>query len=128
MTPVAAITTPPAPLTAITRAKIFIVEDEGLIAANLASILVRLGYEVVGIAESSKGAIDQIARLVPELILMDIQIKGEMDGIEMAGAVRERFDIPVIFLTGHTDQETLDRAKMTGASGFLPKPFHHMTL
>jgi PAS domain S-box-containing protein len=83
---------------------------------------------VVGIAESSEDALEKTAKLLPDLILMDIRIGGAMDGIETAAAVRDRFDIPLIYLTAHTDQQTIDRAKMTGASGFLPKPFHHMTL
>jgi PAS domain S-box-containing protein len=112
----------------IKLAKVLIVEDEAIIAEHLSSTLSRLGYEVAGIAESSQEALTIISEMHPELIIMDIRIRGEMDGIATAEAIRDRFDIPVIYLTAHTDQQSIDRAKMTGASGFLAKPFHHMTL
>jgi hypothetical protein len=90
--------------------------------------LVKTGYEVAGIAESSEEALAKTEELKPELILMDIRIKGAMDGIETAAKLRERYDIPVIYLTAHTDQQTIDRAKITGAFGFLTKPIHHTSL
>jgi PAS domain S-box-containing protein len=108
--------------------KILIVEDEGIIASHIASRLAKTGYEVAGIAESSDEALAQMEELHPELVLMDIRIKGERDGIETAIAIRDRFDIPVIYLTAHSDQETINRAKVTGASGFLTKPIHHTSL
>jgi two-component system, cell cycle sensor histidine kinase and response regulator CckA len=108
--------------------KILIVEDEGIIAGNISSRLAKAGYEVAGIAESSEEALAKIPEVNPDLVLMDIRIKGEVDGIETAVIIRERFDIPFIFLTAHTDQQTIDRAKMTGASGFLSKPIHHTSL
>ncbi len=117
-----------APAMSATRTKILIVEDEGIIAAHIASQLVTAGYEVVGMAESSEQALAIVPELHPELILMDIRIKGRMDGIETVEALRERFDIPVIYLTAHTDQQTVDRAKVTRASGFLTKPIHEKNL
>jgi PAS domain S-box-containing protein len=111
-----------------TPARILVVEDEGLIAAHISALLVRNGYEVVGISESSGEALAKVSELRPEMVLMDIHIKGEMDGIETAAAVRDRFKIPVIFLTAHADKKTIDRAKLTGASGFLTKPVHHTAL
>jgi two-component system cell cycle sensor histidine kinase/response regulator CckA len=108
--------------------RIMIVEDEGIIASHIVSRLTRTGYEVAGIAESSEEAIAKISELNPALILMDIRIKGAMDGIDTAIILRERCDIPVIYLSAHTDQQTLDRAKMTGAFGFLTKPIHHASL
>jgi two-component system, cell cycle sensor histidine kinase and response regulator CckA len=113
---------------AVTATKILIVEDEGIIAGHIASRLVRTGYEVSGIAESSEEALAKVAELNPELILMDIRIKGSMDGIETTAKLREHYDIPVIYLTAHTDQQTIDRAKVTGAFGFLTKPIHHTSL
>ena len=112
----------------ITAARILIVEDEGIIAGHIASRLVKTGYEVAGIAESSEEALAKTEELKPELILMDIRIKGAMDGIDTAAKLRERYDIPVIYLTAHTDQQTIDRAKLTGAFGFLTKPIHHTSL
>src|SRR5450755_4022393 len=110
--------TVPTKASEITAARILIVEDEGIIAGHIASRLVRTGYEVAGIAESSEEAIARAEELSPDLILMDIRIKGSMDGIETSAAIRTRHDIPVIYLTAHTDQQTIDRAKTTGASAF----------
>ena len=108
--------------------RIMIVEDERIIADHIATRLERNGYTVAGILDSSKEALDQIPSLKPDLILMDIRINGDEDGIETANRVRERFDIPVIYLTAHSDRQTIDRAKSTGAFGFLTKPIHHTSL
>jgi hypothetical protein len=118
----------PAQTAAATVSRILIVEDEAIIAEHIASSLLKTGYEVAGIAESSEEALAKIPGLNPDLILMDIRIKGAMDGIETTAKLRERFDIPVIYLTAHSDQETIDRAKLTGAFGFLTKPVHHTSL
>ena len=118
----------PPEVAATTVARILIVEDEGIIAGHIASGLLKTGYEVAGIAESSEEALEKTAQLNPDLILMDIRIKGAMDGIETTAKLRKRFDIPVIYLTAHTDQQTIDRAKMTGAFGFLTKPIQHTSL
>jgi two-component system cell cycle sensor histidine kinase/response regulator CckA len=110
------------------HARILIVEDEGMIANHLASRLLVAGYDVTGIAQSAEEALTKIKECAPELILMDIHIKGLMDGIEAAAALRERSDVPVIYLTAHSDQMTVDRAKMTGAAGFLTKPIQYAAL
>ena len=89
----------------ITGIRILIVEDEGIIANHIASLLTKTGYQVAGIAESSEEALEKVAELNAELVLMDIRIKGEMDGIETATRIRGQFDIPVIYLTAHSDQE-----------------------
>jgi len=112
----------------ISAARILIVEDEGIIASHIAACLVKAGYEVAGIAVSSNEALAKTRELNPDLILMDIRINGAMDGIETATNLRKRFDIPIIYLSAHTDQQTIDRAKMTGASGFLTKPIHQAIL
>ncbi len=109
-------------------ARILIVEDEGIIAGHIASRLLKTGYSVAGIAESSDEALATVQELSPDLILMDIRIKGSMDGIQTAAKVRETSDIPIIYLTAHTDQSTVDRAKMTEAFGFLTKPIHQTSL
>ncbi len=110
------------------HAKILIVEDEGIIADNLAFRLSSAGYDVTGIADSAGDAMDKIRERVPELILMDIHIKGSVDGIEATAALRKLSDIPVIYLTAYSDQKTIDRAKVTGASGFLAKPIQYSAL
>ena len=109
-------------------ARILIVEDEGIVAAHISSSLTKLGYESVGIAESSEEALTKTWNLQPGLILMDIRIKGEPDGIETAAAVLDKFDIPVIYLTAYSDRQTVDRAKLSGAAGFLMKPINDRNL
>jgi len=109
-------------------ARILIVEDEGIIAENIASRLLKNGYRVAGIAESSEEALASIPDSKPDLVLMDIHIKGALDGIETTRKLRELFDIPVIYLTAHSDSQTVDRAKTTGGFGFLTKPIDHRTL
>jgi two-component system cell cycle sensor histidine kinase/response regulator CckA len=116
------------PQIAATPARILIVEDEGIVADHLENLLLTCGYEVVGIAESSADALAQVSEFKPDLILMDIRIKGDLDGIETTARLRDRFDIPVVYLTAHTDMQTVDRAKMTGAFGFLTKPIHQTSL
>jgi len=109
-------------------ARILIVEDEGIIAGHIAARLLKTGYSVAGIAESSEEALVDARELSPDLILMDIRIKGSMDGIQTAAKVRETSDVPIIYLTAHTDQSTVDRAKLTEAFGFLTKPIHQTSL
>src|SRR5580700_856067 len=109
-------------------ARILIVEDEGIIAENIASRLLKNGYRAAGIAESSEEALASIPDSKPDLVLMDIHIKGALDGIETTRKLRELFDIPVIYLTAHSDSQTVDRAKTTGGFGFLTKPIDHRTL
>ncbi|MDE3198300.1 MAG: response regulator, partial [Acidobacteriota bacterium] len=99
----------------IDAARILVVEDEAIIASHIAARLEKAGYEVVGILNSSTETMESLSGIdpgrLPDLILMDIRIKGPADGIDTALRVRDRFDIPVIFLTAHTDRETIDRAK-----------------
>jgi two-component system cell cycle sensor histidine kinase/response regulator CckA len=103
-------------------AKILIVEDEGLIAEGIESSLRKAGYHVAGTAGSGLEALEQIAGNKPDLILMDIHLQGAMDGIELAGRVKEKFDIPVIYLTAHCDLDTVRRANLTGPFAYLAKP------
>jgi two-component system, cell cycle sensor histidine kinase and response regulator CckA len=103
--------------------RILIVEDETIVAENLAVKLRQLGYEVIGIAAEGEAALDMVKHLNPQLILMDIKLGGDLDGIEAADAIRRQFDVPVIFLTAHSDPVTLSRAKLTGPSGYILKPF-----
>ena len=103
-------------------ARILIVEDEGIIAQDLEATLEKLGYEVAGIAVVGEDAIEMAAELQPNLVLMDIILWGGMDGVEAAAHIRERLHIPVIFLTAHSDNATLQRAKITGPHGYIVKP------
>jgi signal transduction histidine kinase len=103
--------------------KILIVEDELLIAQGLARKLTKMGYDVIGIVSSGADAIQRVKTDVPDLILMDIVIKGEMDGIETTAQIRSCTNIPVIYLTAYADDETLERAEETGSYGYILKPF-----
>lgn len=103
--------------------KILIVEDELLIAKGLARKLEKLEYVVVGIASSSEAALQKVEETKPDLILMDIVIKGDMDGIETTKLIQEKFNIPVIYVTAYADDETLERAEETESYGYILKPF-----
>lgn len=101
---------------------ILIVEDEALIAADLRTRLERMGYEVVGAAGDGREALKLIAEKRPDLVLMDIVLRGKIDGIEAASRVRELM-VPVVFLTAYSDPETIGRARRAGAYGYLLKPY-----
>ncbi|MEJ2555222.1 MAG: response regulator [Anaerolineae bacterium] len=103
--------------------RILIVEDEALVARGIQDRLKELGYEVPAVVDSGPAAVDTAAELRPDLALMDIGLKGDMDGIQAADQIRDRFDIPVIYLTAYSDEETLKRARVTQPFGYLVKPF-----
>ncbi|HEY9653751.1 MAG TPA: ATP-binding protein [Coleofasciculaceae cyanobacterium] len=102
--------------------QILVVEDESIIALNLKENLEALGYAVVGIAASGEKAVEKARRLHPNLVLMDIQLKGRMDGIQAAQQIWESLSIPVIYVTGHSDSSTLERATITAPFGYVLKP------
>ena len=104
--------------------KIIIVEDEPIISADLAGHIRKMGHLVVGRAFNSEKALDLIAIHQPDLILLDINIKGTKDGIEVAEIINEKYKIPFIFITSYSDSETLDRVKVTMPYGFIVKPFN----
>jgi PAS domain S-box-containing protein len=104
--------------------KVLIVEDEYLIALDIESELIKAGYQVEGPCASAAEAMVTIASERPDVILMDIRIKGDMDGIETARRVTSEYDIPVVFLTAHSDSGTVTRARESEPFGYLPKPFH----
>ena len=104
-------------------AAILVVEDERLVADDIAESLGRMGYDVVGTAASSAECMAHAERQCPDLVLMDIRIEGTLDGIETAELLRSRFDVPVIFLTAFADAATVARAKQTEAHGYILKPF-----
>lgn len=107
----------------MTTARILIVEDEPVTAEDLQYILENAGYEVTGIAATGKSAVEQVAKDEPGLILMDIRLKGKIDGIEAADIIHSNHQIPIIYLTAYADRETLDRAKITLPYGYILKPF-----
>src|ERR1043165_3870675 len=96
--------------------RILVVEDERIVAMDLAASLQELGYDVVGMATRGEDAVQRAAELEPELILMDVRLAGSLDGIQAAEIIHRTRDVPVIYLTAHSDNETLRRAAATAAS------------
>ena len=107
----------------MSKAKILIVEDENITAIDINTMLKKLGYPVSAIASTGKEAIQKTSETCPNLVLMDIKLKGDMDGIETAGQIQKRFNIPVVYLSAYADDNTLKRAKITEPFGFILKPF-----
>ena len=107
---------------------LFIVEDEIVIALDLKRLVENLGFNVVGIENNGSDAIRKIEKIKPDLVLMDIRIKGEIDGIETAKILRQRFNTPVIFLSAYADEKTLERSQETLCYGYLAKPFNEQTI
>jgi diguanylate cyclase (GGDEF)-like protein len=105
-----------------TPPSILLVEDNVIVAFDMQQRLQQLGYQVQGIVASGEEAVETVARQAPSLILMDIFLDGRMDGIEAAQRILEKSQIPIIFLTGHDDEETLGRAKITETFGYIIKP------
>jgi len=105
------------------KAKILIVEDEQLVGMDLAKSLERLGYTITGAVGSGEEAIEKALDDSPNLIIMDIRLKGKIDGIAAAEAIRAEQDIPVVYLTAYADDTTLERAKATQPYGYILKPF-----
>lgn len=108
--------------------KILIVEDDGIIAKDLENILLEKGYDVCGIAASSDEAINKFDLFQPDLVLMDIILKGQTDGIETANRIRKKRNVPIIYLTAYTDDMTIERAKLTEPFGYILKPFDEKEL
>jgi PAS domain S-box-containing protein len=103
--------------------QILVVEDNGIIGENIRRKLKSMGYGVPNLVMFGQEAIETAAEVRPDLVLMDIGLAGEMDGVEAARQIRTRFDIPVVYLTAHTDEATLQRAKTTEPFGYMTKPF-----
>lgn len=107
---------------------ILIVEDENIVARDLQYALEDLGYVVLAIAKTGALAIQKATEFQPDLILMDIRLLGEMDGVSAAQAILEQLDVPIVYLTAHSDDNTLTRAKLTHPYGYLIKPFEEREL
>jgi len=103
--------------------RIMIVEDESIVAMGIKHKLEDLGYHVVGIVATGEGAVETALKTEPDLILMDIVLKGDMDGIEAAQQIHRRLDTPIIYITAYSDEEVLERARITEPYGYILKPF-----
>lgn len=112
----------------MSKTNILIVEDESIIAKDIQQSLKKLGYTVVGVSSTGEDAIEKAEELKPDLILMDIMLKGQISGIEAAGVIRGKLNIPVIFLTAYADESTLNKAKVSEPYGYIIKPFKEIDL
>jgi CheY-like chemotaxis protein len=103
--------------------RILLVEDDDIIAKVTDWRLKNLGYEVCGRAVSASEAMELVVKATPDLVLMDINIKGDVDGIDTANMIKKGFNIPVVYVTSHSDGPTIERARATKPDGFIVKPF-----
>ncbi|OAJ54941.1 hybrid sensor histidine kinase/response regulator [Paraburkholderia ginsengiterrae] len=109
-------------------ARILVVEDDRVVARDLAQQMSRAGHTVVGITARGEDAVPLAAETAPDLVLMDVRLEGELDGIDTARLLRENFNLPVVFLTAYADEETVRRATLTEPFGYVLKPFDDMQL
>lgn len=109
-------------------ARILIVEDEFIVAADLSARLGRMGYVVIGTVASGIEALEKVQQESPDLVLMDVVIKGDLDGIAIAEIINQKYNIPVVFLTAYADQQTFNRAKTSKPFGYITKPFQTQNL
>jgi DNA-binding LytR/AlgR family response regulator len=112
----------------MSKINILVVEDESIVAKDIQNSLRRLGYNVPTTVSSGEEAIAHAEEQNPDLVLMDIMLKGELSGIDAAGQIRQRFNIPVIYLTAYADESTLAKAKITEPYGYIIKPFKEIDL
>ena len=110
------------------KLKILVAEDESIVAKDIQNSLKKLGYTVPVVVATGEKAIEEAEQSHPDLILMDIMLKGKINGIEAANTIRERFEIPVIFLTAYADEGTLNKAKIAEPYGYIIKPFKEKEL
>ncbi len=108
--------------------RVLVVEDEIIVARDIENRLNNLGYAVVGLASTGEEAVRAALEAVPDLVLMDIMLKGDMDGIQAAEQINRELDVPVVYLTAYADETTLERAKITGPFGYIVKPFEQRGL
>jgi CheY-like chemotaxis protein len=107
----------------MSRTRILVAEDETIVALDIKSCLEDLGYEVLGVTDRADEALKLAAAARPDLVLMDIRLKGEMDGIAAAEQIRRRWGIPIVFLTAFSEESTLQRARAAEPLGYIIKPF-----
>lgn len=110
------------------KVRVLVVEDESIVSKDIQRSLERLGYEVAGASSTGEKAIELAKEEQPDIVLMDIMLKGEMNGIETANKIKNDRHVPVIFLTAYADQATLNNAKITEPHGYILKPFKEVDL
>jgi len=112
----------------MSKTNILVIEDESIVSKDIQNSLKKLGYNVVGAANNGEEAINLAKEHRPDLVLMDIMLKGEMNGIDAADIIRKDLNIPIIFLTAYADESTLAKAKITEPYGYILKPFKEIDL
>lgn len=112
----------------MSKINILVVEDESIVAKDIQNSLKKLGYNVPAVVSSGEDAVDAAGQHTPDLVLMDIMLQGDISGIEAANQIKNRFDIPVIYLTAYADESTLSKAKVTEPYGYIIKPFKEIDL
>ncbi len=110
------------------KINVLVVEDESIVSKDIQHSLKKLGYNVVGAASTGEKAIDLVGTEIPDIILMDIMLKGDINGIEAAEVIKSSYAIPIIFLTAYADESTLSKAKITEPYGYILKPFKEIDL
>lgn len=103
--------------------KVLVVEDESIVAKDIQNILLKNNFEITGVANNADTALNYLSQNVPDVILMDIMIKGNMSGIELSHKIKEEYDVPIIFLTAYSDSSTLERVKVLEPYAYITKPF-----
>ena len=112
----------------MSKTKIIVVEDESIVAKDIQNTLIKLGYDVPSTASNAESALEIIDSEKPDLVFLDIKLKGDVDGIQIAENIKANYNIPVIFLTSYVDKPTLERAKITEPYGYIVKPFNESDL
>lgn len=112
----------------MTSTKVLIVEDDFIIAKDIQVTLSKLGYKIVGVAHDSEKALDMLYSRKPDFVILDINIGGTKDGIDIAEVINEKYNLPFIYLTSYSDEHTLGRATSTKPYGYIVKPFEESDL
>jgi DNA-binding LytR/AlgR family response regulator len=112
----------------MSKTNVLVVEDESIVSKDIQHSLKKLGYNVVGAASTGEKAVELALETNPDIVLMDIMLKGEMNGIQAADEIRSKINIPVIYLTAYADEGTLSRAKVTEPYGYIIKPFKEIDI
>ncbi len=112
----------------MSKTNVLVVEDESIVSKDIQYSLKKLGYNVVGAAATGEKAVELAGELQPDIILMDIMLKGDITGIEASAEIKEKFHIPIIFLTAYADENTLAKAKVTEPYAYIIKPFKEIDL
>jgi DNA-binding LytR/AlgR family response regulator len=112
----------------MSKKNILVIEDEAIVSKDIQQSLEKLGYNIVGAAATGLKAIELVKETNPDMVLMDIMLKGEMSGIEAAEQIKKQYNVPVIYLTAYADENTLSKAKVTEPYGYIIKPFKEVDL